>query len=39
MLYNKVCVESFGYELPDDIVTSSSLEERLAPIYRKFKLA
>jgi len=38
MLYKKVCVESFGYELPDDIVTSSSLEERLGPIYEKFGL-
>ncbi len=38
MRYNKVCVESFGYELPEDIVTSLSLEERLAPIYDKVNL-
>jgi acyl-CoA:acyl-CoA alkyltransferase len=38
MLYKKVCVESLGYELPDEIVTSLSLEERLAPIYEKFNL-
>jgi 3-oxoacyl-[acyl-carrier-protein] synthase-3 len=36
MQYKKVCVESFGYELPENIVTSLSLEERLAPIYEKF---
>jgi len=39
MQYKKVCVESFGYELPRSIVTSLSLEERLAPIYDKFNLS
>jgi len=39
MQYKKVCVESFGYELPRSIITSLSLEERLAPIYDKFNLA
>jgi 3-oxoacyl-[acyl-carrier-protein] synthase III len=39
MRYEKVCVESFGYELPETIVTSVSLEERLAPIYNKLNLA
>ncbi len=38
MQYKKVCVESFGYELPEHIVTSLSLEERLAPIYNKLNL-
>ena len=38
MQYKKVCVESFGYELPDTIVTSVSLEERLALIYDKLGL-
>ena len=38
MQYKKVCVESFGYELPETIVTSVSLEERLAPIYDKLGL-
>jgi 3-oxoacyl-[acyl-carrier-protein] synthase III len=38
MQYKKVCIESFGYELPDNIVTSVSLEERLAPIYAKLNL-
>jgi 3-oxoacyl-[acyl-carrier-protein] synthase-3 len=39
MQYEKVCVESFGYELPGNIITSLSLEERLAPIYNKFNLS
>jgi 3-oxoacyl-[acyl-carrier-protein] synthase III len=39
MRYEKVCLESFGYELPADATTSASLEERLAPIYRKFNLS
>jgi 3-oxoacyl-[acyl-carrier-protein] synthase III len=38
MQYAKVCVESFGYELPENTVTSLSLEERLAPIYKKLNL-
>ncbi len=38
MQYKKVCVESFGYELPNNIVTSVSLEERLAPTYSKLNL-
>jgi 3-oxoacyl-[acyl-carrier-protein] synthase-3 len=39
MQYKKVCVESFGYELPENIVTSLSLEERLAPVYQRFNLS
>jgi 3-oxoacyl-[acyl-carrier-protein] synthase-3 len=39
MRYNKVCIESFGYELPKNVVTSLSLEERLAPIYNKLNLS
>jgi 3-oxoacyl-[acyl-carrier-protein] synthase III len=39
MLYKNVYIESFGYELPGNIVTSLSLEERLAPVYDKLKLA
>ena len=38
MRYKKVCVESFGYELPETIVTSLSLEEKLAPVYKKLNL-
>ena len=35
MRYRTVCVEAFGYELPEKVVTSQSLEERLAPVYAK----
>ena len=35
MLYKKVCIEAFGYELPETIVTSLNLEEKLAPVYEK----
>jgi len=38
MQYEKVCVESFGYELPETVITSLSLEERLAPIYNKWNI-
>jgi len=39
MLYKNVCIESLGYELPQTIVTSLSLEERLSPVYNKLNLA
>jgi 3-oxoacyl-[acyl-carrier-protein] synthase-3 len=35
MRYRTVCVEAFGYELPEKVVTSQSLEERLEPVYAK----
>jgi 3-oxoacyl-[acyl-carrier-protein] synthase III len=36
MKYKRVCVEAFGFEIPDNVVTSVSLEQRLAPLYEKF---
>ena len=36
MHYKRVYVESIGYELAPNVVTSAALEERLAPLYRKF---
>ena len=39
MLYKNVHIESFGYELPPNIVTSLGLEERLAPVYDRLNLA
>ncbi|MEK6234907.1 MAG: 3-oxoacyl-ACP synthase III, partial [Planctomycetales bacterium] len=38
MLYNNVCLESFGYTLPEEIITSDDLEARLAPVYQRLKL-
>ncbi len=39
MRYKKVCIESLGYELPEAVITSRSLEERVAPIYEKLNLS
>ena len=34
MLYEKVSIASFGYELPPNVVTSDDLEKRLEPLYK-----
>ncbi len=34
MRYSKVYIDSFGYELPPNVVTSDDLEDRLEPLYR-----
>jgi 3-oxoacyl-[acyl-carrier-protein] synthase III len=39
MLYKHVCLESLGYVLPDEIVTSEQLERRLAPLYERLGLS
>jgi 3-oxoacyl-[acyl-carrier-protein] synthase-3 len=33
MQYTRVFLESFGYELPPNVVTSDDLEKRLTPVY------
>ena len=38
MLFKNVYIESLGYHLPDNVVTSDDLERRLAPLYEKLKL-
>jgi 3-oxoacyl-[acyl-carrier-protein] synthase-3 len=38
MKYSRVCLHSFGYELPPNIVTSADLEQQLAPVYERLKL-
>jgi 3-oxoacyl-[acyl-carrier-protein] synthase-3 len=38
MHFRRVCVESFGYTLPDEIVTTSEIEQRLAPLYERLRL-
>ena len=38
MLYSNVCIESFGYTLPDEVVSSSEIESRLAPVYQRLRL-
>jgi 3-oxoacyl-[acyl-carrier-protein] synthase III len=38
MQYRKVCLESVGYALPEEIVTSAALEQRLRPLYERLRL-
>ncbi|TWT29671.1 3-oxoacyl-ACP synthase III [Blastopirellula retiformator] len=38
MNFHNVCLESFGYALPAETVTSDQLEARLAPLYERLRL-
>lgn len=38
MRYQNVCIESFGYTLPKEIVTSEEIESRLQPLYQRLRL-
>jgi len=38
MRWSQVCLESIGYVLPDERVSSESLEERIAPVYKRMFL-
>jgi 3-oxoacyl-[acyl-carrier-protein] synthase III len=38
MRWDRVCVEAIGYELPEERVTTASLEDRLGPVYRALHL-
>ena len=38
MLFENVCIEGLGYHLPENRMTSSELETRLAPLYARLKL-
>src|SRR5262245_9680924 len=38
MRYKHVCIESFGYTIPDQVITSDDIERRLEPLYRRLKL-
>ncbi len=38
MQYRRVCLESLGYTLPEQIVTTDELEHRLAPVYERLQL-
>ena len=38
MQYSQVCLHTFGYELPPNVLTSDAIEERLAPVYERLKL-
>ncbi|WP_136796123.1 3-oxoacyl-ACP synthase III [Desulfosediminicola ganghwensis] len=36
--YSKVCLDTFGYELPPRTLTSEDIENRLAEVYERLKL-
>ncbi len=38
MRYENVCLEGFGYTLPELVVTSAELEEWLKPVYERLRL-
>lgn len=38
MRYHRVCLESLGYTLPTEAVTSEEIERRLEPLYRRLRL-
>lgn len=38
MRYQRVCLESLGYTLPEEVVTTDELEQRLAPVYQRLRL-
>ncbi len=38
MRYQNVCLESIAYTVPDETVTSSQIEARLEPLYRRLRL-
>jgi len=38
MKYQRVCLESLGYTLPPEVVTTDELELRLAPVYERLRL-
>lgn len=38
MHFRRVCLESFGYSLPEQIVTTAEIERRLESLYRRLRL-
>ncbi|TWU25912.1 3-oxoacyl-ACP synthase III [Bythopirellula polymerisocia] len=38
MRYQRVCLESLGYTLPREVVTTDELEQQLAPVYERLRL-
>ena len=38
MRFERVCIESVAHVLPDEVVTSETLEERLEPLYSRLRL-
>jgi 3-oxoacyl-[acyl-carrier-protein] synthase-3 len=38
MRYDRVCIESLGYTLPELRISSADIEQRLEPLYRRLRL-
>ena len=38
MKYSQVCLEAFGYTLPEEVVSTADLERQLAPGYERLRL-
>lgn len=38
MRFQQVCIESLGYVLPEEVLTSADLEQRLEPLYKRLRL-
>ena len=38
MKFNNVVIEDYGYYLPEEKITSSQMEELMAPVYKRLKL-
>lgn len=38
MRYSRVAIESLGYTLPAEVVTTADIEQQLAPVYQRLKL-
>lgn len=38
MLYTRTCIESLAVALPDEVITTDEIEERLRPLYERLRL-
>ena len=38
MKFKNVVISSFAYHLPEQIITSGEIEDKLAPVYQRLKL-
>lgn len=38
MHFRRVCLEAFGFTLPEEVVTTAEIERRLAPLYQRLRL-
>jgi len=38
MQYQRVCIEGFGYSLPEEVVSTEEIEQRLTPLYERLRL-